>query len=218
MIRESELTQETYRPGEIGRMVGVNARTVYNYYDQGKLTMHFTPGGKLFAYKEDVADFLDSRGFLLRDGNLRYDVIYARVSSHDQKKSGDLDRQISDLIQGASGKLRNVEIITDVASGLNSNRQGLNKLIEKIINKEVRYVVIYSKDRLTRFGYEFLKTFFNSYGTSIVLAKPDEGTEVTQELVDDMMSLISSFSGRFYGLRSAEKQKAREVIEELSDD
>jgi len=80
-------------------------------------------------------------------------IIYARVSSSDQKK--DLERQIQYLTQYCSAKgYRVVDVLSDVASGLKANRRGLLKLFNYVVNRQVDVVVVTYKDRLTRFGFE----------------------------------------------------------------
>ncbi len=96
-----------------------------------------------------------------------------------------------------------IEVITDIGSGLNTNRKGLNKLIQYVIEEKVDTVYILYKDRLTRFGYEYLEKFFESYHVKIKILEPIENKT---DQVSRGMSLIASFSGKFYGLRSKRKK------------
>jgi len=146
---------------------------------------------------------------LLREHNLLYDdatdkrrdVIYARVSSHDQKSHGDLDRQIRFLID-QSDNLQNVVV------GLNDKRKKLQQLLKMVMNDEVNRVFVTYRDRLTRFGFHYLETMFNAKGVEIVIVKQQTETmSVEQEFMNDMMSLIASFSGKLYDMRSKGKQE-----------
>ncbi len=123
---------------------------------------------------------------------------YARVSSATQKD--DLKRQVEYLRQ------RGVqEVITDVGSGLNERRKGFLKLLDRVLHNEV--VVVY-EDRLTRFGFDTLKKVFEAHGTSVEVLNQLE-MKSQQELVEDLITVISHFPGKMYGLRS---HKYKEVI------
>ena len=99
-------------------------------------------------------------------------------------------------------------IIKDMGSGLNDKRKGFIKLCDLVVNGKINKVVIEHKDRLTRFQYNLIEFFFNSYGVEIELLDKKEYTE-QEELVNDMMMLIASFSGRLYSARAKENAKKR---------
>ena len=140
-------------------------------------------------------------------------LLYSRVSSHKQKKRGDLDRQQQYLEQYcAKEHIPNYVQITDTASGRNTKRSGLKRLFKLIKAGKVARVVITFKDRLTRFGLEFIVQYCALFNVAIIALKNSLGKTVQQELVDDMMSLIACFSGKLYGLRSQQargKNKAK---------
>ena len=166
-------------------------------------------GGHWYAPKQDIIDYLRAVGCW--EDLERKPAIYARVSSHDQKKHGDLDRQIGRLCQKAPGSL----IYSDVGSGLNTERKGLNKLIKDIQGKKISTVYITHKDRLTRFGYGYLEKMFEAYDTKIIIteSKPDKSAQ--EELVDDMVSLLASFSEKLYGMRSSQRKQLAEQVKEI---
>ena len=101
-----------------------------------------------------------------------------------------------------------VESTKDMGSGLNDKRKGFTKLCNLVVNGKINKVVIEHKDRLTRFQYNLIEFFFNSYGVEIELLDKKECTE-QEELVNDMMMLIASFSGKVYSLRAQENRKKR---------
>lgn len=103
------------------------------------------------------------------------------------------------------------EIITDIGSGINYNKKGLNQLIDMITNSEVEKIVILYKDRLVRFGFELIENLCNKYDTTIEIIDNTEKTE-EQELVEDMIQIISVFSARLQGNRA---NKAKKMIKEL---
>lgn len=132
---------------------------------------------------------------------------YARVSSNEQKQKGDLDRQSQRLSEYCAKQgLLVTHIIKDVGSGLNDNRSGFVKLTDLIIAHKVNKLVIEHKDRLTRFQFKFIKKMFESYGCEVIVINGMDVSD-TEELAADMMSLLASFSGKFYGKRSAERRK-----------
>ena len=129
-------------------------------------------------------------------------AIYARVSTPKQKK--DLDNQINYLRQYivSNGNIvDNSLIFSDIASGMNESRKGLNDLITEIISGTVNKVIISNRDRLTRFGYGYLKSLFDRYNCEIIEVNLTEDKSFEQELADDLISIIHHFSMKFYGKR-----------------
>lgn len=96
----------------------------------------------------------------------------------------------------------------DKASGLNENRKGLNNLLTTILNDDTPATVyVTSKDRLTRFGYNYLKTIIEHKKGNIVVLNDEKAKEPQEVLMEDFMSLIASFSGKFYRLRGYKQQE-----------
>ena len=192
MYKVSDFTKTAYRTGEAAKILGITTRTIQNYDKLGKLKVCRTEGNRRVIMREDLIKYLDDKGLIYDDTNSkRHDVIYARVSSNEQKQSGDLDRQALYLVENAKD-IQNPIILKEVGSGLNDKRKQLQKLLDMISNHEVRNVYITYKDRLTRFGFNYLETMFNACGTSIIVLQ-DESNEKTvhDELVEDMISIIS---------------------------
>ena len=106
------------------------------------------------------------------------------------------------------------EIITDIGSGINYNKKGLNQLIDMITNSEIEKVVILYKDRLIRFGYELIENLCEKYGTTIEIIDNTERIE-EQELVEDLIQIVTVFSCRLQGERA---NKAKKMIKELTED
>ena len=132
--------------------------------------------------------------------------IYGRVSSHEQKQKGDLDRQLQRLSEYSAKNKYTVEhIFKDVGSGLSDTRKGLLKLFSLVVEKKISKVIIEHRDRLTRFQYNFFEFFFDSYGVKIEVIEKKINKE-DDELVEDIMMLMASFSGKIHG-RSAKRRK-----------
>ena len=106
------------------------------------------------------------------------------------------------------------EIITDIGSGINYNKKGLNQIIDMVTNSEVEKIVVLYKDRLIRFGYELIENLCNKFGTAIEIIDNTEKTE-QQELVEDLVQIITVFSCRLQGKRA---NKAKKMIKELIED
>lgn len=208
MIKTSDLTKNAYKTGEIAKLLGVTCKTIQNYDNEGKLRFTRSPGNRRILAREELIQFLDSKGLLYDDTkDERIDVIYARVSSYEQKSKGDLDRQALYLVENVYNLHRPL-IMKEVGSGLNDNRKQLQKLLKMVCNGKVQNVYVTYKDRLTRFGFHYLETMFLAHGTSIIVVKDkEEERSVQEELVEDMMSLIASFSGKLYGMRSGKGRK-----------
>jgi predicted site-specific integrase-resolvase len=139
---------------------------------------------------------------------------YARVSSNEQKQKGDLDRQSQRLSEYcAKNNMFVKHIIKDVGSGLNDNRIGFKNITDLIVNKKINKLIIEHKDRLTRFQFNFIKKMFKSYGCEVIIIN-NADISCEEELAEDMMSLLASFSGKFYGKRSAERRKKKMEVEQ----
>jgi putative resolvase len=95
-------------------------------------------------------------------------AVYCRVSSHDQKQKGDLDRQKARLLEYCVKKKYPVEQVFDeVGSGMNDSRSKLHQLMKLVFGRKINRVIIEHKDRLSRFNYNIFKVFFESYGVEI---------------------------------------------------
>lgn len=133
--------------------------------------------------------------------------IYARVSTPKQKT--DLENQIKFLRQYLVSKGLNPEYVySDIASGMNEDRKGLNEMMSDIISGKISKVVISHKDRLTRFGFGYLKTIFSRYNTEIEIVNLEDEKSFQDELSEDLITTIHHFSMKFHGKR---KNKCSEL-------
>jgi predicted site-specific integrase-resolvase len=138
-------------------------------------------------------------------------AIYCRVSSQDQKQKGDLERQKGRVLEHCIKKKYLVEyILEEVGSGLNDNRKKFHKLLELVSAKKITKVVVEHKDRLTRFNFEILKILFKGFNVDVEVVQVELNKTFEEELVSDMVSLMSSFSARLYGKRSSKNKKINE--------
>ena len=189
--------------------LNVSKITLQRWDNSGRLKAIRTSGGHRRYKLSDLEKFIGEHH---AEGKETDDVIvatYARCSTSNQKQHGDIDRQSQRLSEYCAKKKYKVEyIIKDMGSGLNDKRKGFIKLCDLVVNGKINKVVIEHKDRLTRFQYNLIEFFFNSYGVEIELLDKKEYTE-QEELVNDMMMLIASFSGKVYSLRAQGNRKKR---------
>lgn len=217
MVKLSQLNKDFYHSGELAKMIGMSTKTIQNYCNQGKIEFIQINSTNRMIPRSEVIKFLKLKDVLIDDGNSKKDIIYARVSTNKQKSRGDLDRQVSSIEKYVIyHNPNNLEVITDVGSGLNDKRKGMVKLINLIQNDEVSRVFITYKDRLTRFGFNFIKQICDFHNVSIieVSSEVNDKTE-SEELAEDIISIIHSFSGKLYGMR---KQLKETICKEIGDD
>lgn len=138
---------------------------------------------------------------------------YARVSSHDQKE--DLERQKKLLSTYCSVNGWNFAVIEDLGSGLNYKKKGLTLLIEKISSSQVERLVLTNKDRLLRFGSEIIFKLCDMHNVEIVIINENEESTFEQDLVRDVLEIITVFSARLYGSRSGKNRRVMKKLEEL---
>ena len=161
----------------------------------------------LYALKKNgkvkTKPFLGSQVLILdpeSDDSGKSVCIYARVSTPKQK--ADLENQINFLRQYLVANGMNPEYIySDIASGMNEDRKGLNEMMSDIISGKISKVIISHKDRLTRFGFGYLKTVFSKYNTEIEIVNLEDDKSFQDELSEDLIAIIHHFSMKFYGKR-----------------
>jgi len=198
-----------YRTREVAELLNISVSGVKKWIKEGKIRA-IRVGRFWMIPESEVRRILSG----VKPSEVRA-VIYARVSSHKQKKDGNLDRQIERLRNYCSAKgYKVVDVITDVASGLKEDRSGLQKLLSLVEKHQVDVVVVEFKDRLTRFGFEYLKRYFESQGVKVEVVEESEKGYM-EELIEDFISIVICFAGRIYGKRSQKFRKIKKVIEEV---
>jgi putative resolvase len=178
-------------PIEAQKRYGYHPKTLSRWADEGKIQYIKSPGGHrryLIESLERLVERVDNRPVIL----------YARVSTVSQKE--DLKSQVEYL-----GKnYPNCKCITDFGSGLNFKRKKFTALMEQVSRQEIRTIVVAHKDRLCRFGFDFVEWFCNINHCDIVILnntyKPPH-----QEMMEDFMSIMHCFSSKLYFLRKYEK-------------
>jgi predicted site-specific integrase-resolvase len=193
--------------GEAAALLGVSVITLRKWEGSGELLPDRKTRGGTRYY--DAAK-------LLGLGDADFPTIgYARVSSHDQK--ADLDRQQEMLETYCAAKGWRTEVIRDLGSGMNFNKKGLTRLLEIILRKKTKRLVLTHKDRLLRFGAELVFALCELQGIEIVIIHKGERPTFEQELAEDILEIITVFSARLYGSRSQKNRKLLQTLQGEAD-
>lgn len=194
-----------YRPEDVCRILKITNRTLVRWNNEGKINSIRTEGNHRRFLKKDV----DSRRLQSEKTDIRKKICYCRVSTASQKN--DLDRQI----QFFKLNYPNHTIISDNGSGINFKRKGFKTILESAIKGNIEEIVVTHKDRLCRFGFELIEGIVKEHSNGKIVVLDQKKTSPEKELVDDLISIITVFSSRLYGLRSNSiKNKLRTQIKD----
>ena len=188
--------------GAAAELLGVSVETLRRWESTGELLpARKGPGGTRYYATADLLGLGDADAPT---------ICYARVSSHDQK--ADLERQHGMLESYCAAKGWRCEVIKDLGSGMNYRKKGLQALLDKILRKQMRRLVLTHKDRLLRFGSELVFALCELQQIEVVIINKGEQPSFEEELAKDVLEIITVFSARLYDARS---KKNREIIETL---
>ena len=205
---ENLFMSKYYSINKFSKILGVSAQTLRNWDKKGKLhPQHTSSNGYRYYSNEQLNQVMNVKP------NLDRIVIgYCRVSSNKQKD--DLERQIENMKLYLTAQGKPFEIISDIGSGIDYKKKGLKELMKRISQNKVDKVVVFYKDRLLRFGFELVEYIASLYDCDIEIIDHTEKTE-QQELVEDLVQIITVFSCKLQGKRA---NKARKLVKELIDD
>lgn len=186
------INKNYYTTGEVADLFQVSTKTIQKWDNKGILKFERSPTNRRVLPKETLIEYLKSKNMFYEDESLyKRDVIYARVSNYVQQKQGDLDRQV-DYILSNRTDLKNVLILKEVRSSLDGKRKKLLKLIDMILNDKVNRIFITHKERLTRFGFEYIESICNHHNVEIIVMQTEQDNKsVEQELTEDIKSLLT---------------------------
>jgi predicted site-specific integrase-resolvase len=193
--------------GTAAELLGVSIETLRKWEATGELI----PDRK----SRGGTRFYDSSKLLALGDADSPTVCYARVSSHDQK--ADLDRQHAMLEAYCAAKGWRSEVIRDLGSGMNYRKKGLQILLEKILRKQMKRLVLTHKDRILRFGAELVFTLCELQGIEVVIINKGEQPSFEEELAQDVLEIITVFSARLYGSRSKKHSRLLQGLQEEVD-
>ena len=183
-----------YSPQEFGQLIGRKTKTLQKWDREGILKAHRSPTNRRY-YTHD--QYLAYRGMIAPEQGLT--IAYARVSGAAQKS--DLVNQKKALeVYCDQHALKVDEWMQDIGSGLNYKRTQFNRLMEMVELGQVRRILIAHRDRLVRFGYGYFEAFCERHNTDVVVMD-GETLSPEQELVQDLVAILTVFSARLHGLR-----------------
>ena len=202
-----------YKPKDFANLLGVSVKTLQRWDRDGILKANRTlTDRRYYTYNQ----YLQFKG-IISDTDSRQTVIYARVSTRNQKD--DLQNQVTFLRQFCNARGMIVDqCIEDYGSGLNYNRKKWNDLLDEVMEQKIKTIVITHKDRFVRFGYDWFEKFCMKFNTSITVVN-NEDLSPQEELVQDIVSILHVFSCRLYGLRKYKKliEEDKEIVKELQN-
>jgi putative resolvase len=188
----------TYSPKKFGALIGKSVLTLQKWDRKGILKAHRSPTNRRY-YTHD--QYLAYHGLVAKDAGLT--IAYTRVLGVAQKP--DLANQKSALeVYCQQHSLKVDEWMSDIGSGLSYKRKQFNRLMEMVELGQVRRIIIAHRDRFVRFGYGYFEAFCQRHNTEIVVMN-SEAMSPEQELVQDLMAIITMFASRLPGLRSYKK-------------
>jgi len=181
------------------KKLGLTYKTVWRLWKEGKLDAYQLPTGTVIV-REEIKDKLPNKI-----------CIYTRVSSSENKDN--LKRQAERLKEYAIARGYQIyKIVEEVGSGVNDNRKKLSQILK---DKDYNKLIVEHKNRLTRFGFNYISILFNQLGKEIEVVNETDNSK--QDLMQDFISIITSFCARLYGLRRS-KRKTEKIIKELKDE
>ena len=201
-----ESRKRLVRIGEASQMLGVEPNTLRRWERTGELLpARKTRAGPRYYAVSDLLGVANEAAPTL---------CYARVSSHVRK--ADLDRQQAALEGYCAAKGWRTETIRDLGSGMNYRKQGLQRLLDLILKRQIRRLVVTHKDRLLRLGAELVFALCERQGIEIVIIHQGDPPSFEEELAQDVLEIITVFSARLYGSRSHQARKLMESLKEAT--
>ena len=187
------------------KKVGISYQTGWNWFSKNQL-----PNNVVATQSATGTVIITELDIINTINKTKECVIYCRVSSHDKKD--DLKRQIDRCTDFA---ITNGFVITkvykEIASGMNDKRTQLNLLLN---STNIETVIVENKDRLTRFGFNYIETLLKRLNTNIIVINHEDNEE--NDLKKDLISVITSFCCRIYGMRRG-YNKAKKIQQNIND-
>jgi predicted site-specific integrase-resolvase len=185
---------------EYAKMTGVSVRTLWRRINDGSLSIVRSGTGRVFVTIDDEVT------------PYKLNVcVYARVSSSENKDN--LERQKERLISYCNAKGYKVSsVVTEIGSGLNDERKKLEKVL---LDKSINFIVVEHKDRLARFGLNYIQKLLSLDNRKIEIINPQSNDE--DDLMQDFVSIITSFVSRLYGRRRS-KRATEKIIKEVANE
>ena len=189
---------------EASKYIGVSINTLKTLANNERIKSFKTAGGHRRFMQEDLDSFTGKVAVVPE----KLTVVYARCSTAKQKEN--LERQKDRLMKHVESQSYKYMVIDEIASGINEKRKGLHKLLNLAFQGKVERVLIEYKDRIARFGYEYLWSIFRNLGVKVEIMENRE-KKYEEELAEDIMKILTCYSARYYGARGGRKKKTAPV-------
>ena len=194
------------KPKDVAKILNITVRTLQSWDRQGLLPALRTPAGRRWYLEEQINKFLNKEN---SRNNEKINIAYSRVSSRQQKN--ELENQENFIKNYVNGNGMIIgKYFSDIGSGLNYKRENFLKMIELVMERKVDKIFVTYRDRVVRFGFDFVEWICQRFGTEIIVLN-DKKTSPENELVNDLISIIHVFSCRIYGLRKYKKTIKEEM-------
>lgn len=192
------------RIGEAARYLGMSVVGVRKAAEEGRLPFRRSGSGQRLFDRSDLDAYLGRPVPVEEVGGERVEAWYCRVSGSTGQESSlaNQERMLRDTVQG-----RVFRVYRDRGSGLRESRRGLDRLLDDAAEGRFTVVRVVWRDRLARFGVGWIERYLSVCGVSVEALHERGDKSLLEELMDDFMVLLASFSGRFYRLRSNENQR-----------
>lgn len=182
-------------PKKAAAHYNVSTETLRVWAIEGKVKYEETKGGHRRYFIEEKKE----------NPEVKKKFIYARVSS--KKQEGDLENQIKELRK----HYPTYELIKDFGSGINYERRGLKKILDTLFTGQLEHLVITYKDRLTRNDYGFFEWIFQKHGAKLTFIHNAKSKTAEEELSEDVIAIITSFSAKNYGKHKYDNKKNKDI-------
>lgn len=193
------MAHEGLTTGQAAKYLKRHPKTLQGWDRDGSLPAKRTSTGRRYWLKSDLDKYLGKTSAVL----VRTVIAYCRVSSQTQRPDLKNQRSVLEDFCAVRG-LANVEYLSEIGGGLNFKRKLFLSIVDRIVSREVSYLVVAHKDRLTRFGFDLLKHLCEQHDCEM-LVLDQEKLSPEREMVEDLMTIVHCFSSRLYGLRNYRK-------------
>jgi putative resolvase len=201
------MMDKTYSIGKFGKLIGITTRTLQTWDDDGQLIAHKTATGRRFYTESQYREYMK----ITIDKSRQKLVCYTRVSQSNQKK--DLQNQIVALETFIVSQGKTVdEWLSDIGSGLNYKRESFVQLMKDVDKGLISEIVVAHKDRLVRLGFEWFETFCESHDCKLTVVNL-QSLSPKEEITQDLLTIIDSFSSRLYGV-AHNKKEIKDMVQE----
>ena len=198
-----------YSIGKFSQLIGKSVYTLRDWEKKGKLIPFYRTKGNQRMYSEEQLNEV----LQIEQPKEKINIGYVRVSANHQKDDLERQEEIIELYLAKLGK--EYQIISDIGSGINYKKRGLEKLLTMVSQNQVDTIYINFKDRLVRFGYELIEKVCQLHNTKIIIINKSEDKTDEQEMIEDIMNIIHVFSCRMNGKQSHINKK---IMEKLKND